>query len=151
MPCKNLEVKMPVNDIFGTTIDLLGKTMDLRIKNQSLIAGNLANAETPGYAPMELSFEDELKEAVKGRNIRNATPSTTNPRHIPLRRSAGDIDDIQGRFVDSPARTAGKDGNSVELEKEMGRMAENQVMYNASVQILAMKFNELKTAIKGGN
>ncbi len=142
---------MPVNDIFGATVELLSKTMDLRIKNQTLIAGNLANAETPGFTPTELSFEDELKEAVKGRNIRNGTPSTTNPMHFPLRRSSGNIEDVQGRIVDSPARTAGKDGNGVELEKEMGRMAENQVMYNASVQILAMKFDELKTAVKGGN
>ncbi len=142
---------MSVNDIFGTSIDLLSNTMDLRIKNQSLIAGNLANAETPGYTPSELSFEDELKQAVKGRSFRNGTPAATHPRHIPLQRSSGDIENIQGRIVDSPARTAGKDGNTVELEKEMGRMAENQVMYNASVQILAMKFAELKTAVKGVN
>ncbi len=142
---------MPVNDIFGTTIDLLSKNMDLRIKNQAIIAGNLANAETPGFTPSELSFEDELKEAVKGRSARNGTTSITNPRHIPLRHTKGDIEDVQGRIVESPARTAGKDGNSVELENEMGRMAQNQIMYNASVQILAMKFSDLKTAVKGGN
>ncbi len=142
---------MPLKDIFGTTIDLLGKTMDMRIKNHSLIAGNLANAETPGYTPTELSFENELKEAVMGRNIRNFTPSITNPGHIPLRSMAGGIEDVQGRVVESPARTAGKDGNGVELENEMGRMAQNQVMYTASVQILAMKFDELKSAVKGGN
>jgi flagellar basal-body rod protein FlgB len=37
----------------------------------------------------------------------------------------------------------------VELEGEMGRMVENQIMYNASVQILAKKFEGLRTAIKG--
>ncbi len=142
---------MPVSDIFGTSINLLSKTMDLRIKNQSLIAGNLANAETPGYTPTELSFKDELKQAVNGRKVSNSTPAVTNPRHIPLRRSAGDIEDVQGRIVESSGGTAGKDGNSVEMENEMYRMAENQVMYNASVQFLAMKFDGLKTAIKGGN
>lgn len=142
---------MPVNDIFGPTVDLLSKTMDLRIKNQSLIAGNLANAETPGFTPTELSFEDELKQAVKGRKISGGTPPLTNPRHIPLRHMAGDVEDVQGSIVDSPGGTAGKDGNSVELEKEMGRMAENQVMYNATVQVLSMKFNDLKIAIKGTN
>lgn len=142
---------MPVNDIFGTTINLLGKSMDLRIKNHSLISGNLANAETPGYTPAELSFENELREAVRGKSVRGATPPMTNEKHIPLRNMNGGIEEVRGRIVESPAGTAGKDGNSVELENEMGRMAQNQVIYSASVQILAMKFNELKSAVKGGN
>jgi flagellar basal-body rod protein FlgB len=142
---------MSVNSIFGNTIELLGKTMDLRIKNHNRIAANLANAETPGYTPTALSFQDELKEAVKGRTVPNATSATTNPRHIPLRHMHNDIEDVQGRIVETPSRTAGKDGNSVELENEMGRMAENQVLYNASVQLLNKKFEVLKYAIKGGN
>jgi flagellar basal-body rod protein FlgB len=142
---------MTVNDIFGSTIDLLGKTMDLRIKNQNHIAANLANAETPGYTPTALSFQDELKEAVKGRAVPNATPAITNPKHIPLRHAQNGIEDVQGRIVETPSRTAGKDGNSVELENEMGRMAENQVLYNATVQLLNKKFEGLKYAIKGGN
>lgn len=142
---------MPLDNIFGTTINLLGKNMDLRIRNHSLISGNLANAETPGYTPKGLSFESELKEAIKGNNLQHATPSITHPGHIPLRNSRESIGDIQGRITQASAGTAGKDGNSVELEKEMGRMAENQILYNTSVQILAKKFEGLKSAIKGGN
>ena len=141
---------MPVNDIFGTTIDLLGKTMDLRIKNQNRIAANLANAETPGYTPTTLSFKDELKEAVKDRAVRNATQPTTHSAHMPLRRTHNSIEEVQGRIVETPSRTAGKDGNGVELENEMGRMAENQIQYSATVQLLSKKFEGLKYAIKGG-
>jgi flagellar basal-body rod protein FlgB len=142
---------MPVNGLFGTTIDLLGKSLDMRIKNQTLIAGNLANAETPGYNPVELSFENELKQAMNGKGAGNISMAATNPRHFSFHRDNDAIGDIQGRIVDISDGTPGKDGNSVELETEMGRMAENQVLYNASVQILTVKFDELKNAVQGGS
>jgi flagellar basal-body rod protein FlgB len=53
--------------------------------------------------------------------------------------------------VETPAGSPGRDGNGVELENEMGRMVENQIMFNADVQLLTKKFQELTLAIKGGN
>jgi flagellar basal-body rod protein FlgB len=142
---------MPVNGLFGTTIDLLGKSLDMRIKNQTLIAANLANAETPGYTPVELSFEKQLKQAMNGQGAGNISLATTDPRHISLHHGDDAISDVQGRIIDVSDGTPGKDGNGVELETEMGRMAENQVLYNASVQILSVQFDELKNAVKGGS
>ena len=40
----------PLN-LFDNSITLLQKSLDLRSSNQRVIAGNIANAETPGYAP----------------------------------------------------------------------------------------------------
>jgi flagellar basal-body rod protein FlgB len=142
---------MGINDIFGGTIDLLAKTMDLRTKNHNIIAGNLANAETPGYTPTTFSFEKQLRAAVEGKGTAGSTPAITNPRHIPLNSSASTVGEVTGEIVESPGGTPGKDGNSVELEREMGKMLENQIMYNASVQLLTRKLEGLKTAIKGGN
>jgi flagellar basal-body rod protein FlgB len=142
---------MPMNGIFEKTINLLGKTLDLRARNHNLIAGNLANAETPGYTPTTLSFEDQLKQAVKEKGNRRGTPALTHPNHLPLRKAGAGIEDVQGEVIETPANTPSKDGNSVELENEMGKMAENQIMYNASVQMLSKKFEGLTYAIKGGN
>lgn len=137
---------MPVNGIFGTTVELLGKTLDLRVKRQALIASNLANVETPGYAPSDLSFEGQLKGALKkgGGGGQN-----THSRHIPIRGSAGAIERVAGEVVEVAGKGAGPDGNGVEMESEMGRMAENQIMYNATVQLLSKKFEGMKQAIRG--
>jgi len=140
---------MPIEGIFGTNIDLLGKTIDLRTKNQSLISSNIANAETPNYTPKALEFEQELQGAVK--NGSKGTPAITNPRHLPLKGAATRLQTVEGQVVETPAKTPGKDGNSVELENEMGRLLENQIMFNASVQMLSKKFSDLSMAIKGGN
>ena len=140
---------MPVDGIFGTTIDLLGKTIDLRTKNQNLISSNIANAETPNYTPKALEFEQELQDAVKSGS--KGTPALTNPRHLPLKGAATRLQSVAGQIVETPSKTPGNDGNSVELENEMGRLLENQVMFNASVQMISKKFGDLGMAIKGGN
>ena len=138
---------MALDGIFNTTINLLEKNLDLRVRNQNFISANLANAETPGYIPTNLSFEGELKTALKNRG--GGTASVTNPRHIPLKGQGGGIAAVQGKVIETPAVSMGKDGNGVELENEMGKLVENQVLYNATVQIIAKQFETLKTAIKG--
>lgn len=140
---------MPVDGIFGVTVNVLSKSLDLRARNHSHISANLANAETPGYTPTELSFEGELKEALKGKGKNKG--SITNPRHIPLRGGSTTVDGVRGNVIETPASSPGVDGNKVELENEMGRMVENQIMYNATVQLLGKKFEGIKTAIRGGN
>jgi flagellar basal-body rod protein FlgB len=136
---------MPVQGMFGNTIELLGKTLDLRAKRQALIASNLANVETPGYKPTDVSFEGELKSALE----KGGTVPPANPRHIPLRGGAAGLDRVQGELVEIQGRNTSPDGNGVEMESEMGRLAENQIMYNASVQLLGKKFEMMKQAIRG--
>ena len=68
---------MAIDGIFSTTINVLEKNLDLRVKNHNLISANIANAETPGYIPTTLSFEKELKTALNNRM--DVTPSVTDP------------------------------------------------------------------------
>lgn len=138
---------MQLDGLFSTTVELLGKNIDLRARHQNLIASNVANAETPNYVPKSLAFEDELQGALKGGG---KSAAVTNNRHLPLKGAASRIQSVTGRVVETPAKTPGKDGNAVEIENEMGRMMENQIMYNASVQILAKKFEGIKSALKEG-
>lgn len=142
---------MQIDGIFNSTVELLGKSVDLRAKNQNLIASNVANAETPNFIPKTLAFEQELQGALKTTQAGRHTVSAPHARHIPIRGTgAGNaLQSVSGKVVETPAKTPGKDGNAVELENEMGRMAENQIMFNASVQMLNKKFEGLRTAIKG--
>jgi len=138
---------MQLDGLFSTTVELLGKNIDLRARHQNLIASNVANAETPNYVPKSLAFEEELQGALKGGSTAAAV---TNSRHLPLKGAGSRIQSVTGRIVETPAKTPGKDGNAVEIENEMGRMMENQIMYNASVQILAKKFEGIKSALREG-
>ena len=145
---------MPVEGLFSTTIDVLGKSIDLRTRNQNLISSNIANAETPGYTPKKLEFEQQLQSAVKKSSNRGAgsaaVGATTHPAHIPLRGGGERISQIKGTVVETPAKTPGRDGNSVEMENEMSSMMQNQVLFNASVQLVSKQFTELRTALREG-
>jgi flagellar basal-body rod protein FlgB len=141
---------MPIDKLFGSTIDLMSKNLDLRAKNQTYIAANVANAETPNFRPKTFSFEDQLKDALKNQDAGSMATVPANPRHIPLKGIARKLEDVDGVVDETLTSGLGRDGNGVDLEREMGRMAENQILYNASVQILAKKFDDLKYAVKGG-
>jgi len=143
---------MQIEGIFSTTVELLGKSVDMRVKNQNLIASNIANVETPNYIPKTLLFEDELQGALKGNKRGGVLSATPNARHIPINSSGSKnaLRSVTGRVIETPAKTPGKDGNAVELENEMGKMAENQLMFNASVQMLTKKFEGLRSAIREG-
>ncbi|NTV49014.1 MAG: flagellar basal body rod protein FlgB [Geobacteraceae bacterium] len=143
---------MQIEGIFSNTIELLGKSVDLRAKNQTLIASNVANAETPNYIPKTLAFEQELQGALKNRQAGQRSSSIPHARHIPVRGAGigSAVQSVSGQVIETPAKTPGKDGNAVELENEMGRMAENQIMFNASVQMLTKKFEGLRSAIREG-
>lgn len=136
-----------MDGLFNTTVSILSKSIDLRAKNQTLISSNIANAETPNFTPKALSFEKELQGALRGG--RKDQPAV-HPRHFPLKGASTRIHEVTGTVVETPAKTPGKDGNAVEIEAEMSKMAENQIMYNASVQLLAKKFEGLKSALKEG-
>jgi flagellar basal-body rod protein FlgB len=124
---------------------VLKKSLDLRAQKQQVIAGNIANAETPGYSARKLSFEDDLRKAI-------ASPQTegrvSNPKHFPLGSSG--ISGVQGTIVTERARNPIGDGNSVSLDDEMLDLAENQLLFEAGSQILKKKLSMLKYAVSDG-
>ena len=131
---------------FFSSMDISASALSAERTRMNLISSNLANVETPGYTPTDHSFEAELKSAL---NKGGKAGSTTNPRHIPLKGGSAALELVVGQSVELPGKGTGPDGNGVELESEMGRMAENQIMYNASVQLLTKKFEMMKQAIRG--
>lgn len=143
---------MPIEGLFSTTVEVLAKSVDLRTRQHNLIASNLANAETPGFVPRVLEFEQQLQSAVKKSSVTFGAggSSQPHPRHIPLKGGVVRVQQVQGAVVESPAQTPGRDNNSVELENEMNRMMQNQVLFNASAQLLAKKFEGLRTALREG-
>jgi len=76
--------------IFDSNIHLLKKTLDLRSANQRVIASNIANADTPGYAPARFEFEQELQQAIQGKGL----VQNTHPDHIPI--GASDLSSVTG-------------------------------------------------------
>jgi flagellar basal-body rod protein FlgB len=130
-------------DLFGRTFVILGKVLNLRSARHEILAANIANADTPGYVGVDLVFEEELRKATSSSGRSGLTK--THPRHFPQVLS---LDNLSGRLEPTETPFMGRDRNSVDMEREMVKLAENTLMYETAVQMLIKKFRGLKGAIK---
>ncbi|MEW6542350.1 MAG: flagellar basal body rod protein FlgB [Nitrospirota bacterium] len=130
--------------IFDKTMNLLEQTLDLRAARHKVIATNIANEETPGYRAKELHFLEALSAAVRRKPAGGLTG--TNPRHFGGR--AEGVPRVAGRVEDLPAPELPLDANSVNLEFEMAKLADNGINYNTSAAILSVRIKQLLDVIR---
>ena len=141
-----------VNGLFGETISTLGKSLDLRSIKHNTIVSNITNADTPGYNSFDLVFEDEIQKITGAGD--EVGMRRTHKGHFPVESAAinnGEaMDNIEYKTEKPPLVNLRADGNTVDIDKEMSKLSENSLMYNASAQILSKKFQLLKSVITGG-
>ncbi len=121
--------------LFGKTFDLLSNMLDFRAARHKVIVSNIANLDTPDYQPRELPFQERLAEA----EARGGTVALTRTQKKHFASSASGPGD---RF---PVRSA---GDKVDIDGEMANLAENNLMYNLTAELISRKFKGLQTAIK---
>ncbi len=127
---------MPPGRLFGTTINLLEANLDRRVIRHRLIGRNLANIDTPNFRGTGLEFEKQLRIALEG-GILPVSLARTDPRHMPYEEPK----------PFSRAKPVYKDIGPVHLDIEMSKLAENNIMFNAMVQLLNKKFRLLKMSM----
>ncbi len=137
---------MDLNGILSKSFPILEKSLDLRSKRHNLIASNISNMDTPGYKGFDIMVDEEINKM--NNRPQKIRLEKTNFMHFPIREI--EVDDIEYKENGSSAFSMRGDGNSVNIDNEMTKMAENSLLYSASAQILTKKFAGLKMVIKGG-
>jgi flagellar basal-body rod protein FlgB len=147
--------------LFDATTTLLEKSLDARLERQNVLAGNLANANTPGYVPKDIDFEATLTKsmsAVEMGGTPTVGPSVPNPGFMPVEaggisvNTAGQIDLSTSTTMRTDRSTAaGIDGNKVDSDKAMVNLAENAMQYGASARAVGTKLAILKYVANDGN
>ena len=122
-------------------VPLLKKYLDVSSLRHKLISGNIANVSTPAYRSKDLDFHGELRKAIDDKG--HISGKRTHPSHLPLGQSRQDEPEI---IVDKSR--AGNGINNVDIDKEMGNLAQNQIYYSIGARLLAQKFDGLKRAIR---
>ncbi len=136
---------MESRSLFKGVFPVLEKALDLRSMKHSLIVSNIANKDTPNYKAFDLIVEEELEKSMGKGDPTDL--KTTHDGHLCGKRS----DRINGKSVnDADQFFHRRDNNSVDIDKEMAKLSENNLLYNALAQILSRKFGGLKDVIKGG-
>lgn len=124
-------------------------TIGIRNQRAEILAGNLANADTPGYKARDLDFSLAFQNATHVSTLKNKdTPQmvVTDSKH--MLESA--IDDEPERVVKFrlPYQADTGNGNTVEVSSERMKYVNNTMEYQASLQFLNGRIAKLKQALK---
>ena len=129
----------------------LKKRMEWLHTNQSVLSQNVANADTPGYKAQELEKQD-FSGLVDDLSSNGGAQSATRMRatqagHMAPGGGLADVSDTRESKDNEESPT----GNSVVLEEEMLKVANNQMEYGMVVNLYKKNIGLLKSALgKGG-
>lgn len=118
------------------------KAMQVRTERMEIIAGNLANANTPGYKAKDLDFQKVMQRAQFSREHNLVR---TNENH--LKGSMQGSGDVQFRIPNQPDTG---DGNTVDVQLERNTFLDNNLRYQAGLEFLNGKIKGMKKALSGG-
>ncbi len=111
--------------IENPTIEQLSRYLDLASRRQSLVSGNIANIDTPGYQTRDVDFAAELQRVLSGGN---SMSTEVNVRGL----------------VSRP------DGNNVSADREGLLLAQTQLQFQTGVELLRSQLQRLSVAINEG-
>jgi flagellar basal-body rod protein FlgB len=133
---------MPDKLSFSKTFNALENAINVTQRRNNVIAGNISNADTPDYRAKDIDFKTALTQSLKSNHQINLV--RTNPGHIGQRMSAG-------KNVESFEENGEWNGyNWVNLDREMTKLTQNNLIYRASVETLLRKIAILKEVIREG-
>jgi flagellar basal-body rod protein FlgB len=107
-------------------VNLIERALTIRSFYHKVLAGNIANADTPNYKEKDIDFFEEIQK------------KTVSQNDIEVKERAGD-EGINGM-----------DGNTVNFENQMVKMTENSMMYNSLIQLVTKKFSMMRYMINEG-
>lgn len=113
--------------------DLMNDALDYRAARQDMIAGNIANADTPFYRPKDIRFEEALAQKsakIFSEKTQTLPMAKTNGMHMD---SSSIPTDLKPSLFFRDGHMARNDGNSVDLDVETTEMSKNSMMYNAII------------------
>lgn len=102
-------------------------------ERQQVIAQNVANSDTPGFAPKDLTPFSFTAKADAPTGSVGATPAVTQPGHMALPGAQGGS--ARSGFKTMTARDSEMrlDGNSVVLEEQMMKLTDSRMNYDAAI------------------
>jgi flagellar basal-body rod protein FlgB len=132
---RGLQSLATVSRVFAQ-VDSLSAAMTFQRERLGVLAGNLANQNTPGYRSLDLARELGTSG---GQMLR------TDPRHLP----GGGPD--RTTVIDDGGSLNGPDGNTVSLERELAKIDGNRVRYQGAAELVTRRLALLRYAAGDGN
>jgi len=130
-------------DLFSsTTIPALGEVLTFAQARHTVLAGNIANVNTPGYRLRDLSqteFQEKLKEAIA------SSRASAEPMSPGL--ASAEPNDPMRQVRSSLQNLVYHDDTNIDLEKQVAEMTKNHLLHNFALTVMTDQFQLLQTAI----
>lgn len=122
------------------------EALNVRAQRQEILAGNIANADTPGYQARDIDFKAELNKAItQGRAAGGGLAlATTSARHIAASTQSAPVADLLFRVPDQPSL----DGNTVDMDRERTAFADNSLQYQTNLTVLGGQIKSMTTVLQ---
>lgn len=137
-------VGRPMINRLTDTLNFQAEALVLRSQRQRLIAGNIANADTPGYVARDMDFATALRQAT-GQADPAGTVRVTASGHLPALTGARAEPSL--RYA-TPSQT-NLDRNTVDMDRERASFVDNSLKYEASLRFINGSVRTMLDAIKG--
>ena len=124
-----------------------GAVMLLRGQRQSVLAANIANADTPNYKAQDFDFAQALQNANQKTSLPNpAALQTTHNKH--LAGNEGGNMNLPVRLQFRPSTQPSLDGNTVDMDTERTQIADNALRYEAAIRNLNGTVKSIQSALQ---
>ena len=120
------------------SVDKLRVGLDYHLQRHNVLVSNLAQAETPGYKPVDLVRTDFD-------GVMNTALAATEPGHIGVAPGAASFN-----VQEDPTARAGADGNAVDIDREAVKISTNQMRYDMLAQLASSELQSLEWAASDG-
>lgn len=131
------------------TTAVLTRAMAGYSARNTAIANNIANADTPGYKRVDVSFESALADAVDADRERLRLDAGASISAIDGSDVTRRVDGVAPNVMSTDTTTMRVDGSNVDPDDEMARLSANQLASSTVVSLLDKRFAQFRTAITG--
>ena len=133
---------MPIN--FERAFSIYDDALIIRGKRASVLASNIANADTPNYKARDIDFQSILKQA-NNQQTSSLSMVNTNLDHIKL--NSGSNSSVLLKYR-NPLH-ASLDGNTVDSHVEQSKFSQNAIQYQTSFTFLNSSVRGIIKALRG--
>jgi flagellar basal-body rod protein FlgB len=136
-----------------TTVPLLEKVAAFAERRQEVLAGNVANINTPTYKRRDLpvaDFQEAMRNAVAQRTRPGGTNSANAPHENASPTSSSDElfpRDLFAAEVGEPKNITFQDGGNRSIEFEMMEMTKNAMLHSYAVELITAQTSLLESII----
>lgn len=123
-------------------VNILDKAADAANFRNELISNNIANVDTPNYKRKDIDFESVLQAELAGeKTLYQAVKSANN-----------DLSTLDPQvYTDNSSLSYRLDGNNVDIATEEAYLAENQIRYQALVDMMNQEFSRYKSVMSSSS